>query len=75
MGSKTKQSNKLVSALTSQAQADKEKALMALDLLFNKAVGVGEHTSSDIFEDANKSLALLAEADDKLEALSKYFKQ
>lgn len=74
MGSKTKQSNKLVSALKSQAQADKEKALMALDLLFNKAVGVGEHTAIDIFEDANKSLALLAEADDKLEALSKYFK-
>ena len=65
--------SRVISALKAQAIADKEKALMALDLLENKAVGIGDHTSNDFMKDANESLMLLAEAEDKLDMIEKYF--
>lgn len=65
--------SRVISALKAQALADKEKALMALDLLENKAVGIGDHTSNDFLKDANESLMLLAEAEDKLDMIEKYF--
>ena len=67
-----KKSN-VISALKTQALADKEKALMALDLLENQAVGIGDHTANDFLADATEALNLLAEADDRLEAIEKYF--
>ena len=65
--------SKVISALKAKALADKEKALMALDLLENQAVGIGDHTANDFLQDATESLNLLAEADDRLEAISKYY--
>ena len=59
--------SRVISALKAQALADKEKALMALDLLENQAVGIGDHTTNDFLKDATESLNLLAEADDRLE--------
>ena len=46
---------------------------MALDLLENKAVGIGDHTANDFLKDATESLKLLASADERLETISKYF--
>ena len=65
--------SRVISALKEQALADKEKALMALDLLENQAVGIGDHTANDFLKDATESLNLLAEADDRLEIIEKYF--
>ena len=65
--------SKIISALKAQAVADKEKALMALDLLENKAVGIGDHTANDFYKDATESLKLLASADERVETISKYF--
>ena len=65
--------SKIISALKAQAVADKEKALMALDLLENKAGGIGDHTANDFYKDATESLKLLASADERLETISKYF--
>lgn len=64
---------RVIQALKAQALADKEKALMALDLLENQAVGIGDHTANDFLKDATESLQLLADADDRLEAIEKYF--
>jgi hypothetical protein len=64
---------RVISALKAQALADKEKALMALDLLENQAVGIGDHTANDFLKDATESLQLLAEAEDRLDMLKKYF--
>ncbi len=61
-------------ALKAQALADKEKAFMSLDLLENKAVGIGDHTANDFLKDATESLQLLAEAEDRLEMINRYFK-
>lgn len=65
--------SKVINALKAQALADKEKALMALDLLENQAVGIGDHTANDFMQDATEALNLLAEADDRLEAIENYF--
>ena len=46
---------------------------MALDLLENQAVGIGDHTANDFFEDAEKSLQLLIDAEDKIECLKRHF--
>ena len=64
---------RVISALKAQALADKEKALMALDLLENQAVGIGDHTANDFLKDATLSLQLLAEAEDRLDMIEKYF--
>tara|TARA_Y100001937_G_scaffold33410_1_gene47659 strand:+ start:4074 stop:4307 length:234 start_codon:yes stop_codon:yes gene_type:complete len=64
---------KLISALHAQATADKEKALMALDLLVNKAVGIGDHTADDVMKDASKALELLCSADDRIATIETYF--
>jgi hypothetical protein len=64
---------RVISALKAQALADKEKALMALDLLENQAVGIGDHTANDFLKDATESLNLLCEAEDRLDIIEKYF--
>lgn len=66
--------SRVIGALKAQAIADRERALMALDLLENQAVGIGDHTISDFFKDAEEALSLLADAEDKLEMIEKYFK-
>ena len=65
--------SKVIAALIAQAQADRAKALMALDLLENQAVGIGDHTANDFMKDAMEALELLTDADDKLETLNKYW--
>ena len=65
--------SKIIESLIRQAEADKSRALMALDLLENQAVGIGDHTANDFFKDANEALELLTDADDKLETLNKYW--
>jgi len=65
--------SRVIEALRAKAVADRERALMALDLLQNQAVGIGDHTVSDFLKDADEALNLLAEAEDKLEMIEKYF--
>jgi hypothetical protein len=64
---------RVISALKAQALADREKALMSLDLLENQGVGIGDHTANDFLADATESLRLLADAEDRLEIIKKYF--
>lgn len=63
---------RVIRALKAQALADKEKALMSLDLLENQAVGIGDHTANDFLKDATESLSLLCDAEDRLEVLNRY---
>ena len=64
---------KLVDMLRTSAQADKAKALLSLELLGNKAVGIGDHSTGDFYKNAEEALVMLVDADDRLEALNKYF--
>lgn len=65
--------SKLVDMLRKTAEADKAKALLSLDLLNNKAVGIGDHSTLDFYNNAEEALAMLVDADDRLSALDKYF--
>jgi len=63
----------LYNMLKTSAEADKAKALLSLDLLGNKAVGIGDHSTEDFYKNADEALTILVDADDKLEALERYF--
>jgi hypothetical protein len=64
----------LYKMLKTSAEADKAKALLSLELLGNKAVGIGDHSTEDFYKNAEEALIMLVDADDKLEALEKYYK-
>ena len=59
--------------LLSSAQADKAKATLTLDLLANKAVGIGDHSTKDFYENAEEALRLLVDAEDRISALKKHY--
>jgi len=63
----------LYTMLKTSAEADKAKALLSLELLGNKAVGIGDHSTEDFYKNAEEALTLLVDADDRLEALGQYF--
>ena len=62
----------LYTMLKTSAEADKAKALLSLELLGNKAVGIGDHSTEDFYKNAEEALLMLSEADDRLEAIGKY---
>ncbi len=63
----------LYTMLKTSAEADKAKALLSLDLLGNKAVGIGDHSTGDFYKNAEEALINLVDADDRLAALDTYF--
>ena len=65
--------SKLITMLRLSAEADKAKALLSLDLLDNKAVGIGDHSTDDFYKNAEEALVKLVEADDRLDTLEEYF--
>jgi len=65
----------LYDMLKTSAEADKAKALLSLELLGNKAVGIGDHSTEDFYKNAEEALINLVDADDRLEALAKYYPQ
>jgi len=64
---------KLFTMLKTSAEADKAKALLTLDLLGTNGVGIGDHSTKDFYSNAEEALIMLADADDRLETLEKYF--
>lgn len=65
--------SKLVKMLKANAEADRAKALLTLDLLENRGVGIGDHSTDDFYKNAEDALKTLVDADDRLEAIEKYF--
>jgi hypothetical protein len=59
--------------LRKEAEAQKAKALLSLELLSNHAAGIGDHSTGDYYKNAEEALQMLVDADDKLEAIEKYF--
>jgi hypothetical protein len=48
---------------------------LVIGVLENQGVGIGDHTANDFLKDATESLQLLAEAEDRLEMINKYFSE
>jgi hypothetical protein len=65
--------NHLSKMLELEAEAQKAKALLTLELLSNHAAGIGDHSTGDFYKNAEEALQMLVDADDKLEAIKKYF--
>ena len=62
----------LTNMLKTSAEADKAKALLTLNLLENHPAGIGDHSTDDFYKNAEEALAMLIDADDRLEAIEKY---
>jgi len=65
--------SKLKEMLVTSAEADKAKALLTLELLGKHPAGIGDHSTKDFYENAESALEMLVDADDRLEAIDKYF--
>ena len=63
----------LFKMLLKSAEADKAKAQLSLELLGNKAAGIGDHSTGDFYKNAEEALQMLVDADDRIGALNKYF--
>tara|TARA_B100001063_G_C16696386_1_gene520078 strand:+ start:323 stop:556 length:234 start_codon:yes stop_codon:yes gene_type:complete len=66
-------SKQLYEMLKSEAEADRKKALLSLDLIKNFPAGIGDHSTKDFWDNATEALKLLASADERIETLEKYF--
>tara|TARA_Y100001937_G_scaffold46441_1_gene65224 strand:- start:202 stop:441 length:240 start_codon:yes stop_codon:yes gene_type:complete len=63
----------LYEMLRTEAIADKNKALLSIDLLADNPAGIGDHSTDDFWNNARQALDLLVDANDRLECLEKYF--
>ena len=63
--------NKLLKASKDKYEAQKSEALAHLEILFNKSVGIGEHT--DILSEIDKWVNSLSQAEENLNTLSNNF--
>jgi len=62
---------KLIEALKAHAVGHIEKHKMNVEVILQNAVGIGEH--GDVLSEAEKELKIIAEYNDQLEMLEKYF--
>ena len=63
----------LFEMLKKSAEADKAKALLSLELLGNKSVGIGDHSTGDFYKNAEEALMMLVDANDKLSTLENLY--
>ena len=63
--------NKLLKAAKDKYSAQKSEALAHLEILFNKSVGIGEHT--DILAEIDKWVNSLSQAEENLNTIQKNF--
>jgi len=54
-------------------EAQREKALLTLELLTENPAGIGDHSTGDFYNNAEEAARALAEADDVLETLNRYY--
>ena len=59
--------------LMSQAVANRNKAILTLNLLSESPAGIGDHSTNDFYNNATEALDMLVDADDQISTLEKYF--
>ena len=62
----------LANMLKSSAEADRQKALLTLELLSNHSVGIWDHSTGDFYKNAEEAITMLVDADDRIAAVEKY---
>ena len=61
--------SKIYEMLKTNAEAEKAKALLTLELLNTKSAGIGDHSTEDFYKNAEEALVMLVDANDKLDTL------
>ena len=61
----------MIEALRKHAEGHIEKHKVNVEVILQKPVGIGEH--GDVLTEAEKELKVIAEYDDQLQMLDKYF--
>ena len=62
----------LANMLRASAEADRQKAILSLQLLGDYPVGIGDHSTGDFYANAEEALQMLVDADDRIAAIEKY---
>ena len=65
--------HRVIKMLTKTYEAQREKALMTFDLLIDHPAGIGDHSTSDFYKNAEEAAVALAESEDVLETLKRHF--
>ena len=64
---------RVITMLRKITEANREKALMTLELLTENPAGIGDHSTEDFYSNAEEAIKALAEADDVLETIERYY--
>ena len=62
-----------IKMLKKHFEAEREKALLSLELLTDDKAGIGDHSTQDFYNNAIEAISALAEADDILETIDRYY--
>jgi len=64
---------RVITMLRKTFEAQREKALMTFELLTQNPAGIGDHSTEDFYKNAEEAARALAEADDVLSTLVRYY--
>ena len=64
---------RVIKMLQKTFEAQRERALMTFELLTENPAGIGDHSTSDFYNNAEEAARALAEADELLDTLQSYF--
>lgn len=64
---------RVITVLKRQFETQREKALLTLELLTEHPAGIGDHSTTDFYNNAEEAIKALAEADDVLETIQRHF--
>lgn len=64
-----------ITMLKKHFEAEREKALLSLELLTDDKVGIGDHSTEDFYNNAIEAIQALAEAEDVLETINRHFSE
>lgn len=65
----------VIKMLRKEFQAKREKALLTLELLTENPAGIGDHSTDDFYKNAEQAISALAEADDVLDTIERYYSE
>ena len=65
----------LLQIMMHDALAKRSQAILTLDLMTENPVGIGDHSTDDFYNNAIEAIKNLADANDELETIHKYFKK
>ena len=63
----------VIKMLKKEFEAKRQKALLTLELLTESPAGIGDHSTQDFYNNAIEAINALAEADDVLDTIERYY--